>query len=174
MHTVATFFIVVVVVIVIVIVVVLVSGNIRHKRIGEGIIDDTGLSASFQLSIKIISTQQKRFTADEDAIFAWINKMIQFFLELLQGAGDDLNLSTCACFTFFTAGLEDPPPHQESSKASNARTLTTRTAPSDGCMMTADGKSTAQFKVLKSKANLFAGGIGQSRMQRYDAITAYN
>jgi hypothetical protein len=41
-------------------------------------------------------------------------------------------------------------------------------------MMATDGKAVAQFKVLKTKATLFAGAILQSRMQRYDATTAYN
>jgi hypothetical protein len=40
-------------------------------------------------------------------------------------------------------------------------------------MMTTDGKSTTQFKILKHKARLFAGAILQSRMQRYNATTAY-
>jgi hypothetical protein len=39
-------------------------------------------------------------------------------------------------------------------------------------MMTIDGKSTSQF--IASKAKLFAGGILQIRMQRYDSTTAYN
>jgi hypothetical protein len=43
-----------------------------------------------------------------------------------------------------------------------------------GWMMMANGKSTAQFKVLKQKDKLFAGAIIQSHMQRYDATTAYN
>jgi hypothetical protein len=43
-----------------------------------------------------------------------------------------------------------------------------------GLMMTTDGKSTTQFSVLKQRAIIFAGAILQSRMQRYDANTAYN
>jgi hypothetical protein len=43
-----------------------------------------------------------------------------------------------------------------------------------GLMMTIDGKYTAQFIVLKQRSKLFAGAILQSRMQRYDATTAYN
>jgi hypothetical protein len=41
-------------------------------------------------------------------------------------------------------------------------------------MMTTDGKSVTQFKVLETKANLFAGAIIQIHMQRYDATTSYN
>jgi hypothetical protein len=41
-------------------------------------------------------------------------------------------------------------------------------------MMTTDGKSIAQFIVLKQRATFYAGAILQSRMQRYDATTAYN
>jgi hypothetical protein len=41
-------------------------------------------------------------------------------------------------------------------------------------MMTADGNYTAQFVVSRDKAKLFAGGMLQSRMQRYDASTSYN
>jgi hypothetical protein len=41
-------------------------------------------------------------------------------------------------------------------------------------MMTSDGKSASQFIASKEKAKLFASGILQSRMQRYDATTAYN
>jgi hypothetical protein len=36
--------------------------------------------------------------------------------------------------------------------------------------MTTDGKSTAQFIVLKQRATLFYGSILQSHMQRYDAV----
>jgi hypothetical protein len=43
----------------------------------------------------------KRFTNDEDVIFAHMKEMIQFFLELLQVAGVDLNIYKCACFTVF-------------------------------------------------------------------------
>jgi hypothetical protein len=41
-------------------------------------------------------------------------------------------------------------------------------------MMTNDGKSTAQFTVLKQRANVFARAILQILMQRYNAPTAYN
>jgi hypothetical protein len=78
-----------------------VSISIINKGIGEGLIDDTGLTAFSQSSTEITSTRTKRFTNDEDVLFAIMKKMIQFFLELLQVAGTDLNISKCACFTAF-------------------------------------------------------------------------
>jgi hypothetical protein len=41
-----------------------------------------------------------------------------------------------------------------------------------GWIMTTDGKSTAQFVLSRDKAKIFAGGMPQSRIQRYDASTA--
>jgi hypothetical protein len=78
-----------------------VSSKIIYKRIGEGLIDDTGLVVSSQSSTEITSKRVKRFTPDANSLFSSMKKMIQFFLELLQVSGGDLNISTCACFLFF-------------------------------------------------------------------------
>jgi hypothetical protein len=117
-----------------------------------------------------------------------MNRMIKFFLEHLQVAEDDLNISKCACFTVFH--------HWKGGRATLLRThdshlpmtithpsigevkLIIRKNPNEvhralGWMMTTDGKSTAQFIVSKAKAKLFAGGIHQRRMQRQDTTTAY-
>jgi hypothetical protein len=110
-----------------------------------------------------------------------MQKILRFFLELLQVAGGDLNIAKCACFTVF---------HQWSSVKSTLlkihashplMTIThpyygelkpiTKKDPSEahralGWMMTTDCKSTVKFLVLKQKAKLFAGTILQSRMQQ--------
>jgi hypothetical protein len=78
-----------------------VSNKIVHNHIGEGLIDDTGVMVSAQSSTEITSTRVKYFTPDEDVLFSRMKKMIQFFLELIQVAGGDLNISKCACFTVF-------------------------------------------------------------------------
>jgi hypothetical protein len=78
-----------------------VSINLIHKRIREGLIDDTGLVVYTQASTEITPTRVKRFTTDEDILFDRVSNMIQFFLELLQIAGGDLHISKCACFTVF-------------------------------------------------------------------------
>jgi hypothetical protein len=78
-----------------------VSSKIVHKHIGEGLIDNTGLVVSSQSSTEITSTCVKRFTPDEEVLFSRMKKMIQFFLELIQVAVGDLNISKCACFTVF-------------------------------------------------------------------------
>jgi hypothetical protein len=73
-----------------------VSSKIIHKRIGEGLIDDTGLVVSVQSSTEITSTRVKNVTPDEDILFSRMKKMIQFSLKLIQVAGEDLNISKCA------------------------------------------------------------------------------
>jgi hypothetical protein len=78
-----------------------VSSKIIQKRIGEGLIDDTGLMVSSQSSTDITSACVKRFTPDEDVLFSRMKKMVQLFLELLQVDGGYLNISKCACFTVF-------------------------------------------------------------------------
>jgi hypothetical protein len=93
MHTVATYFIG--------IILVSVSGIILHKHVGEGLIDDTGLAASAQSSTETTSSRNKQFSSDESTLFLKIQKILQFFLELLQVSGGDLNITTCACFTVF-------------------------------------------------------------------------
>jgi hypothetical protein len=116
-------------------------------------------------------------------------KMIQFFLKLLQVAGGDLNVSKCTYFTVFR--------HWKGGRATLFRmhyshptmTITypssgelkhiTRKNPNEshralGWTTTTDGKSTSQFIVSRDKANIFAGGILQSRMQCYYATTTYN
>jgi hypothetical protein len=75
MHTVATYFIG--------IILVSVSGMIQHKRIGEGIIDYTGLAASAQSSTEMTPSRYKQFSPDESTLFIKMQKIIQFFLELL-------------------------------------------------------------------------------------------
>jgi hypothetical protein len=118
-----------------------------------------------------------------------MSKMIQFLLELLQVAGGDLHISKFACYTVFyhwkggrATLLHTHDAHhtmtvihpssgdskQKSRKNPNEAHLTL------GWMMTTDGKSKAQFVMLKAKAKLFVGGIRQSRMQRYDATAACN
>jgi hypothetical protein len=166
-----------------------VSSKVVHKRIGEGHIDDTGLVVSAQASTEITSSRVKRFSSNEAALFVCMNRMIKFFLELLQVAGGDLNISKCACFTVFhrwkggRATLlrthDSHPPMTITHPSTGEVKRITRKNPNEahrdlGWMMTTDGKSTAQFIVSKAKAKLFAGGIRQSRMQRYDATNTYN
>jgi hypothetical protein len=85
MHTVVTYFIG--------IIFVSVSGLIQHTRVGEGLIDDTGLASSAQSSTEITSTKHKDFFPNETIFFENMQKMLQFFLELIQVAGGDLNKS---------------------------------------------------------------------------------
>jgi hypothetical protein len=93
MYTIATYFVG--------IILVSVSGTIQHKRVGEGLIDDTGLAYSAQSSTEISSTTLKDFSPDESILFDKMQKMLQFFLGLLQVSGGDLNIYKCACFTVF-------------------------------------------------------------------------
>jgi hypothetical protein len=93
MHTVATYFIG--------IILVSVSGMRQHKRIGECLIDDTGLVASAQSSTETTPSHHKQFSPDISALFIKMQKILQFFLELLQVAGGDLNIAKYACFTVF-------------------------------------------------------------------------
>jgi hypothetical protein len=61
MHIVATYFIGI----------ILVSGfdTVQHKRVGEGLIDDSGLAASTQSSTKLKPTRNKDFYPDESTLF---------------------------------------------------------------------------------------------------------
>jgi hypothetical protein len=38
---------------------------------------------------------------DESALFVMMQKILQFYLDILQVAGGDLNIAKCACFTVF-------------------------------------------------------------------------
>jgi hypothetical protein len=95
MHISATYFIG--------IILVSVSGSSIHTGFGEGLIDDTGLAASVftHLSIEINTPRNKSLSPDEAALFNKMQKKLQFFLELLQVIGGDLNISEGACFTLF-------------------------------------------------------------------------
>jgi hypothetical protein len=137
----------------------------------------------------IIPSRNKYFSLDKAALFIKMQKILQFFLELLQVAGGDLNISKRACFTVFhrwsggRASLlkiqESHPlvtvthPHSGEIKTIYKKDPN-QTHRALGSMMITDGKSVAQFKVLKTKAKKNAVAILQSRMQRYDAATAYN
>jgi hypothetical protein len=166
-----------------------VSSKVVHKRIGEGLINDTGLVVSAQASTESTSSRVKRFSHDDAPLFARMNHMIHLFLELIQVAGGDLNISKCDCFTVFHLWKGDRATLLRTHHSQPTMTIThpstregniiTRKNPNDahlalGWMMTTNGKSTAQFIVSKAKAKLFEGGICQSRLQRYDANTAYN
>jgi hypothetical protein len=148
-----------------------------HRR---SLIDDNGFMASAQSSTEITSSCRKRFIKDEGVSFAHLNKMIQFFLELLQVAGGHLNISQSACFTVFhhwkgggnmLLHTHDPHPTMTVIRPSSGELKEkSRTNPNEahraiGWMMTTDGKSTAQFIMLKAKAKLFAGGIRQTRIK---------
>jgi hypothetical protein len=131
----------------------------------------------------------KDFSPDEYILFDKMQKMLQFFLELLQVAGGDLNISKCPCFTVLHRWCGC---RATLLKRKASHPLLTITHPRTGeikkivkkdpdqahralgRMMTTDGKSTAQFIFLKQRAKLFAGAVLQSRMQQYDAITDYN
>jgi hypothetical protein len=117
-----------------------------------------------------------------------MQKIIQFFLELLQVAGGDLNISKYACFAVFhrwTGGkatllkIQDSHPimiitHPRSGELKKITNKDpTKAHRALGWMIATDCKSTVQCLVLKQKAKLFAGAILQIRMQRYDATTAY-
>jgi hypothetical protein len=166
-----------------------VSNKIVHKRIGDGLIDDTGLVVSAQASKDITSSRVKRFSHDEAVLFTRTNRMIQFFLKLLQVAGGDLNISKCACFTVFhrwqggRATLlcthHSHPTMTITHPSTGELKIITRKNPNEahralGWMMTTNGKSTAQFIISRAKVKLFAGGICQIQMQRYDATNVYN
>jgi hypothetical protein len=84
LHTAATYFIG--------IVILSVYGSAHHKRVGEGFIDDIGHVASSKSSIEITPTRNKYFSPDESALFTKMQKILQFFLKLLQVAGGDLNI----------------------------------------------------------------------------------
>jgi hypothetical protein len=88
MHTVATYFIG--------IILVSIPGKIQHKHVGDGLIDETGLSASAQSSVEITTTRTKAFSPDKDALFTKMQNILQFFLELLQVSAGDLNIPKCA------------------------------------------------------------------------------
>jgi hypothetical protein len=83
------------------VILVSVSGIIQHKRVREGLIDDTGLAYSAQSSTEIASTTIKDFSPNESSLFDKMQKMLQFFLELIQVASGDLNISKCDGFTVF-------------------------------------------------------------------------
>jgi hypothetical protein len=151
-----------------------VSSKVVHTRIGEGLIDDTGLIVSAQASTQITSSRVKRFSSDEAALFVRMNHMIQFFLELLQVAGGNLNISKCACFTVFhhwkggcatlLCAHDSHPTMTITHPSTGEVKLITHKNPNEahralGWMMTTDGKSTDQFIVSKAKSKLFAGGI---------------
>jgi hypothetical protein len=181
MHIIATYFIG--------IILLSVSGVIQHKQVGEGLIDDTGFFESAQSSTEIISSRNKQLSPDESALFLKIQKILQFFLELLQVAGGNLNITKCACFIVFhrwnggnatLLNIQDshPPmtiihPHSGETKKI-VKKDTNQAHRALGWMMTTDGKSTAQFKVMKQKSKVFAGAILQIFMQHYNATTVYN
>jgi hypothetical protein len=71
MHTVSTYFIG--------IILVSVSGMIQHKRISEGIIDDTGLAASAQSSTETTPSGHKNFSTDKYALFINMQQILHFF-----------------------------------------------------------------------------------------------
>jgi hypothetical protein len=99
MRTITTYFIV--------IILVSISGVIQHTRVGEVLIDDTGLAASAQSSTEITLSRNKQLSPNESALFLKMPKILQFFLELLVVIGGDLNIATCACFT--TVGMVAQP-----------------------------------------------------------------
>jgi hypothetical protein len=173
MHTVATYFVG--------IILVSVSGTIQHKRAGEGLIEDTGLAYSAQSSTEISSTTIKDFSPDESILFEKMQNMLQFFLELLQVEGGDINISKCACFkvfgrwcgsraAFLRIKSSDPLmsiTHPNTGEIKNiVKKYPDQAHGALGWMMTTDGKSKSQFTVLKQIAKLFAGSILHSRMQR--------
>jgi hypothetical protein len=133
-------------------------------------------------------TKNKDFSPNESSLFTKMQKMLQFFLEILQVAGGDLNISKCACFTVFhrwSGGhasllkIKDSHPimtitHLHTGEIKTIDKKDPNQGHRDlGWMLTTEKKSITQFKVLKHKAKLFAGAILQSRMQHYDATTAY-
>jgi hypothetical protein len=71
MHMVVTYFIG--------IILVSVSGSVIHKRVGGGMLDDTGLVISAQSSIKITTSRNKSLTPDEAALFSEILKSFNSF-----------------------------------------------------------------------------------------------
>jgi hypothetical protein len=118
-----------------------------------------------------------------------MQKILQFFLELLQVSSGNLNIGKCDCFAvlhWWSGGkstllkIHDPHPIMTIAHPHSGELKTiTKKDPMDAhralrWMMMTDCKSTAKFLVLKYKAKLFSGTILQSRMQQYEASTAYN
>jgi hypothetical protein len=85
MHMFATYFIA--------IIFVSVSSSVLHNHVGEGLIDKTGLVTSAQSSIESTPSGIRSLSPDEAALFTRMQNILQFFLELLQVAGGDLNIS---------------------------------------------------------------------------------
>jgi hypothetical protein len=88
MHKVATYFIG--------IILISVSNSVQHKIVGEGLIDDTRLAVSVESSTEINPSRNKYLSLDEAALFIKMQKILHFFLELLQVGSGDRNILKCA------------------------------------------------------------------------------
>jgi hypothetical protein len=171
MHTVATYFVF--------IILISISGRIQHKRVGEGLIENTGLTYYAQSSTEISSTNTSLPT--NPFYLTRCKRCYNVFLELLKVSGGDINISKCACFTvcnIWCGGrasllkIKASHPlmyitHPHTGETKNiVKKDPNQAHRALGWMMTTDGKSKSQFTVLKQIAKLFAGSILHSRMQR--------
>jgi hypothetical protein len=78
-----------------------VSGSLHHERIGEGFIDDTGLGTTNAYCTSITTMSHKALINEEQTLHKKANDVIQFFLDLLNVIGDDLNIGKSASFVLF-------------------------------------------------------------------------
>jgi hypothetical protein len=81
-----------------------VSGLLRHKRIGEGFIDDTGLGTTYPHPTTITPTSQKVFTSEENRLHKKAKTILKLFLDLLHVIGRYLNTGKSVSSYSFTDG----------------------------------------------------------------------
>jgi hypothetical protein len=128
-------------------------------------------------------------TIEERELYTKANRILQFFLDLLNLIGGDLHSAESACFIMFHRWIGGKATqlkiHDDRPSISLTHPITgiTNVVPRkerDNPMrtlvwiMTIDGKSNGPFNTLKEKAQQFASAIYGSRMRRQDASIAYN
>jgi hypothetical protein len=145
---------------------------------GDSFVDDTTTGTTNDDSeLDPVSHVISDLTSSEEPLIAKMEELIQFFLDLLQIAGGDLAPKKCVWYLIshrWKDGKSRPLLKHSShcgikivSRSTNIESGVKRKAPTErrrtlGLFMTGDGTCTAQKKVMKEKASLYATAITRS------------
>jgi hypothetical protein len=157
---------------------VAIDGEEDHIRPGDSFVDDTTTgSTNDEPELEPVSHDISELTTSEETLIAKMEEIIQFFLDLLQVTGGDLDPEKCVWYLISHRWKDGKPrllqKHSSHrgikivSRSTNTESGVKRKDPNKGhhtlgFFMTGDGTCTAHKKVMTEKASLYATAIQRS------------
>jgi hypothetical protein len=169
---------------------VAIDGVEEHIRPGYSFVDNTMTgSTNDDPELEPVHTEQAELTTSEETLVAKMEEIIQFFLDVLQVTGGDLEPEKCVWYLISHRWKDGKPKLLQKhsshrgikifSRSTNTDSGVKRKIPNEGhrtmgFFMTGDGTCSAHKKVMTEKASLYAIAIQRSALWKGKSGLLYN